>query len=177
MRILGLDVSTTTTGVAVIDSDTLELIHVGHVDTKKIDGMVAKATAIMEYLEQLECPVDIVAIEEPLVAFQKGASSGQIISKLGQINGAVQYITYHLYDTEPRMLNVSTARKLALPNIKYKKGVKRKITAYEGIMELYPDLPVELKRTGTVKDYCYDRTDAIVIALAQAKRLNNVTPK
>lgn len=170
MNILGLDVSTRITGIAILDSDTGAIVYLGHCDTSKINGLVNKASAVEQHLRELNFKVDTIAIEEPLMMYQAGKSSASVISSLSQMNGMTQLLVKQIYDIEPYLWNVSTARKIALPELKYKKGEKRKISTFLEVIKKYPEIQVPLKRTGTPKDFVYDQTDALVIALASANK-------
>lgn len=172
-NILGLDVSTSIVGASLIDPITKKLNGLFYVDLKKEKGLINKAIVLRAALEKNAPPeiVSYVAIEEPLVAYKDGYSSAQVLSLLSQFNGMVQVMTFFLYNTQPIMYNVSTARKLSYPDLSFPRGVKRKKLVLDRTVIEYPELSFPVKRTGSLKDECYDMADAIVIGRAQAETM------
>jgi hypothetical protein len=178
--ILGLDISTSVVGAAIVDSETDELKGLFYISLKKQKGLINKAKALQMELQKYVDIVDEVAIEEPLVAFKEGYSSAQVLSLLSRFNGMGQLISFLLYNTEPVMYNVASARSQALPSLKWPKGVKRKIIVQECVAKLYPDVdwpkkPKAKKPDGSpqLKDECFDMADAVVIARAHSKAIRD----
>jgi len=174
--ILGLDISTSVVGAAIINSETDELHSLFYVNLKKEKGLLNKAIVLKSELEKYVDIVDHVAIEEPLVMFKEGFSRAQILSMLSQFNGMGQFMSFMLYNCVPIMYNVSTGRKLAFPNLKFPRGSKRKELVQQRCAKEYPDVDWPFKPkakhpdgTPKLKDECYDMADAIVIARAHAK--------
>ena len=171
--VLGLDISTSTVGCAIIDAETDEIKSLFYISLKKEKGLLNKIRIFKRELE--ECPItpNHVAIEEPLVMFKEGFSRAQVLSMLSQFNGMAQFLTFLLYNTDPVMYNVNTARKLSYPDLKFPRGCKRKELVQERTAQEYPELDFPLKRTGRLKDECYDMCDAVVIARAHSKVLRD----
>ena len=177
MKILGIDSSTSIVAFAIIESDDMSIISVTHCDLSKKVGLIAKAEALSDFLDQFVGQVEAVAMEESLLMFQGGSSSASVIATLQQFSGIVQWLIKITFGYQPTMINVSTARKLAFGSISYPKGIKRKEVIYQRVYKEYPHLDLPLKKTGKPKDFVYDQCDAIVIGLAHAKnRGNNVKP-
>lgn len=171
--VLGLDVSTSTVGAAIVDRDTLELKSLFYVSLKKEKGLVNKARYLKNELQRYDTVIDDVAIEEPLVMYKEGFSRAQVLSLLSQFNGMSQLLAFFIYDREPVMYNVNTARKLAFPDLKFPVGSKRKELVLDRVSKEYPEVEFPLKRTGNLKDECFDMADAVVIARAHANELRN----
>lgn len=169
--VLGLDISTSVVGGAIVDKETSELKSLFYVKLAKEKGLLNKIKILKVELQKYEGIVTHVAIEEPLVMFKEGFSRAQVLSLLSQFNGMCQLTTFLLYNTEPVMYNVSTARKLAYPNLKFPTGSKRKELVQEECAKLYPDVDWPMKKTERLKDECYDMADAITIARAHAEVL------
>ncbi len=169
--VLGLDISTSTVGAAIIDEDTDELKSLFYVSLKKEKGLLKKISHLKMELEKYTDIVDHVAIEEPLVMFKEGFSRAQVLSMLSQFNGMGQFLTFLLYKTEPVMYNVNSARKMSFPDLKFPRGTKRKELVQERVASVYPEVEFPLKRTGRLKDECFDMADAVVIARAHTKAL------
>jgi len=171
-------VSTSVVGAAIVDVETDELKGLFYVNLKKEKGLLNKAKPLQMELQKYVDIVEHVAIEEPLVMFKEGFSRAQILSLLSQFNGMAQLMTFLLYNVQPFMYNVNSARKLAYPDLKFPRGSKRKELVYEAVALTYPDVewpvkPKALNPDGThkLKDECYDMADAVVIARAHAKVL------
>ncbi len=169
--VLGLDVSTSVVGGAIVDVETNELKGLFYVKLDKEKGLLNKIKVLKVELQKYEDIIEHVAIEEPLVMFKEGFSRAQVLSLLSQFNGMAQLITFLLYNCDPVMYNVNSARKLAYPNLKFPSGSKRKELVQEACAKEYPSVDWPMKKTGRLKDECFDMSDAIVIARAHAEVL------
>ena len=86
--ILGLDVSTSSTGWAVLDSQG-NLIEMGSFALDKLEGLFSKADAVNRGLIDLRSrfpEIAVVSIEEPLQGFRRGLSSASTLLTLGRFN-------------------------------------------------------------------------------------------
>jgi len=171
--VLGLDISTSIVGGAIIDKEDKSLKGLFYVDLSKEKGLLNKIKALKIELQKYDGLIGHVAIEEPLVMFKEGFSRAQVLSLLSQFNGMCQLLTFLLYNTEPVMYNVNTARKLSYPNLKFPAGEKRKELVLHEAQKIYPEVDFPLKKTGKFKDQCYDMADAIVISRAHVEGLNH----
>ena len=170
--ILGLDVSTSTIGMCGMNMEK-ELVFLSYVTLKKQKDLFEKADAFKEELIKHEGLISHVAIEEPLVMYKEGFSRAQILSKLSMFNGMCGLLTKTLYNTTPTLYNVSSARKLAFGDMKFPKGSNRKEIVQSRVAQEYPEVDWPLKRTGRLKDECFDMADAVIIARAHAEVLRN----
>lgn len=173
--VLGLDISTSIVGGAIIDKEDKSLKGLFYVDLSKEKGLLNKIKALKIELQKYDGLIGHVAIEEPLVMFKEGFSRAQVLSLLSQFNGMCQLLTFLLYNTEPVMYNVNTARKLSYPNLKFPAGEKRKELVQIECAKLYPEVDWPMKRTGKFKDEVFDMADAISIALCHVKCMKNDT--
>jgi len=162
--VLGLDVSTSVVGCAIVDADTDELKGLFYVSLKKEKGLLNKIKVLKGELSKYDGMIQHVAIEEPLVMFKEGFSMAQVLSLLSRFNGMTELLCFLLYNVDPFMYNVNNIRKVAFPNLKFPKGCKRKELVREACAELYPDVDWPLKRTGKFKAECFDLSDAIAVA-------------
>jgi hypothetical protein len=111
--ILGLDVSTSSTGWAVLDI-TGNLIEMGSFELTKLDGLFSKAAAVDRGLREIAVKypsISKVSIEEPLQGFRRGLSSASTLLTLGRFNGMVSWQSYVVFGFEPIFFNSSAARK------------------------------------------------------------------
>ena len=89
--ILGLDISSTMIGVAVIDEDSKQLVHSTGWDLSKIETSYEKYELIGAELCTLrgEYNINHVFIETALKRFVPGRSRADTIIKLAKFNGVV----------------------------------------------------------------------------------------
>ena len=165
--ILGLDISTSITGITVLD-DTGAVILFDMVDMrqKKFTSFFLKADAIERRLVQLKNAynIDKIFIEESLQAFRPGLSSASVILTLGRFNGIVSWISYKIFGLEPIYIGASTARKAL--QIKVERGQNAKEVVLKRVLELESSFKVEYTPKGNPIAGSYDRADSYVIAKA-----------
>lgn len=175
--VLGLDISTSTTGYAILDSAG-NLVELGHISLDKLEGW-AKADAVAKWATDLQVrhSMSAIFVEQSLQAFRPGLSSAATLSALTRFNGIVSYIVRDRLGLDPQPISASTAR--AKCGIKIKKGKlypkgKEQVFQYVTTHMLSRTWPTG--RTGKVKDYCYDEVDGYVIAEAGRRMLNSTKP-
>jgi hypothetical protein len=186
--ILGMDVSTSCTGVCVVDSDVQpdvkgsHILFLDRIEFKGCKTFWDKTTVVAKYLDDLIsgsfadgrlttgiCP-DRVVLEEPLMGFRSGMSSAQTITQLMRFNGIVSYIALTRFKCEPEYIGSAHARKLC--------GIKLQRTSIAGPQKeqvfLYmakndlKHVQWPLTKMGKVVPWSRDATDAYVIARAAA---------
>lgn len=111
--ILGLDVSTSSTGWAILKDDGT-LVDMGSFRLDKLEGLFKKADAVNQGLLDLHArypDVKKVSIEEPLQGFRRGLSSASTLLTLGRFNGMVSWQSFVVFGFEPIFFNSSAARK------------------------------------------------------------------
>jgi hypothetical protein len=175
--VLGIDISTSLTGFAVVGDG--QLLHYSCVDLRKIKGIFAKAEALKEYIENLfenyqldneggwgesKYPIEHVYIEQPLHMFMKGKSSAKTLSTLMTFNGVASWIVYELFEIEPQYIAATSARKHC--GIKVKRGQKAKEVVLKHLLENEGAFHIEYTKHGNPVAGSYDKADAIVIARA-----------
>lgn len=175
--ILGIDVSTSITGFAIVGDD--EILHYSMCDLRKHKGPFAKAEAVKEYIEDLfemyqldndnfignaKFPIEKIYIEQPLMMFAKGRSSASVISTLAAFNGIVSWLVYEMFEIEPEYISASSARKKA--GISIKRGQKAKEIVLAHLLEHEPAFKIEYTKHGNPVAGSYDKADAIIVAKA-----------
>jgi hypothetical protein len=111
--ILGLDVSTSSTGWAVLD-EAGNLVEMGSFQLDKQEGLFNKADIVSRGLLNLRLKypeIKRVSIEEPLQGFRRGLSSASTLLTLGRFNGMVSWQSFVVFGFEPIFFNSSAARK------------------------------------------------------------------
>jgi len=168
MIVIGLDVSTSITGIAVMDNG--KLIHSVSVNTKNkkhFPEPTDVAFKIREELISLNLLPDKIIIEESLFGFAGGRTTAKTLIKLAQINGLVCFICEDLYRQKPEKISARKARKkvgIVIPAKTDRKEVK-KIVLKEMNSRL-ENFTFEHTIHGNPREEAFDRADAAVIALS-----------
>lgn len=172
--ILALDISTSITGLTVLDGK--KIVYNEAVDTRnknKFPNTWAKAEAVRARLLYLceEYPdIDRVYIEKSLQMFRSGFSSAKTLATLSSFNGIVSWLCYEIFHTIPHYISATTARKLC--NIKIPKGRKAKQVVLEHLIATEPQFVVDITRNGNPSPSTYDRADSLIIAMAAQEQEN-----
>ncbi len=163
--ILGLDISTSITGITLLD-DNGEVKVMNAIDTRKYKNFFQKAEAVKKVLTDLSnsYKVEEIFIEQSLQSFRSGFSSAKTLSTLSRFNGIVSWMCYSLWSLEPQYLAATSARKLC--GIKVPKGEKAKPVVLQYVLDNEPTFVVEYTKHGNPKPDSFDRADSWVIAKA-----------
>ena len=170
---LGLDISTSCTGITILNSDGL-LEELTYVSTNKEKSLFSKAKMIKNKLLEISSKWDIseVFVEENLQSFSTGMSSAKTLLQLARINGIVSFSCFEIFELEPQFLNVNSVRKQCQMPIDRKSGVKIKEQVFQWVKQQLPtfEWPTKILSRGPNKgcvkllDCCYDMSDSYVIA-------------
>ena len=162
MKVLGLDLSTTTCGWAVAENK--EILACGFVDISDAIEYAAKAELIITALK--DQTFEKIMIEESLFGFAGGGTSQQVIIKLVKNKAVVGYILENHYKLKVDSIHAQTARKKAF-GIARIKGIKSKVFVKEQVEKLYDMKPwTILNKKGNEEKRMEDVRDAIVLSLA-----------
>ncbi len=179
--ILGVDVSTSITGFAVVAEG--QLVYYDSVDLRKyknvFDKTIAMKEKILDLYEMYQLnnddsssagygesmyPIEHIYIEQPFTFFNSGGSSGKTMAALQKFNGIVSWLLFETFEIRPEFIGATSARKHA--GIKVPRGKKAKQVVLEHLLETEPAFHIEYTRHGNPKPESFDRADAIVIAKA-----------
>ena len=182
--ILGVDVSTSITGFAVVADG--QLVFYDSIDLRKHKNVFDKTIAIKEKILDLyemyqlnnddtssagwgdsEYPVQHIYVEQPFTFFNSGGSSAKTMATLQKFNGIVSWLLFEMFEIRPEYIGATSARKVV--GIKVPRGQKAKQVVLEHLLETEPAFKIEYTRHGNPKPESYDRADAIVIAQAGFK--------
>jgi len=163
--IAGLDISTSITGITVLD-------NIGRVvlcdawDLRKYKGFFLKVEKAKVLLEEVakDQKIEKIFIEQSLQSFRSGFSSAQTLSTLSRFNGTLSWLCYDLLEVEPEFIGATTARKLC--GIKVPRGRKAKEVVLENILDIDSNFVIEYTKHGNPKPGTYDRADSLIIAKA-----------
>lgn len=166
--ILGLDISTSVTGIALVDING-KLMYYEAVDTrnpKKFNDVFDKAVEIKKILASIKNKYNIekIYIEQSLQMFQSGMSSAKTLSVLSKFNGIVSWLCFYIFNIKPDYISAASARKIN--NVKISKGDKAKGKVMQYLLDNEPSFTIEYTPKGNIKPYYYDIADAIIIARA-----------
>jgi hypothetical protein len=170
--ILGLDISTSITGYAIIDFDGT-LIDIGSWDMRNknhFPDMFAKSLFIKKKLKEFDYPIDNIFIEPALNMFMMGRSSSHTISTLIKFNGITTWMCYEEFGIQPQFIPAISARKKC--GITIKRGQKAKEIVMNFFLDIDPLFSVEYTKHGNPKPQYYDQADALVMAKAGLVCLN-----
>ena len=177
--ILGVDVSTSITGFAIVADE--QLVYYGSIDLRKYKNVFDKTIAIKEKIldlyEMYQCnnddsmrmgnsdyPIEHVYVEQAFTFFNSGGSSAKTMATLHKFNGIVSWLLFEIFEIRPEYVGATAARKHA--GIKVPRGQKAKKVVLEHLLETEPAFKIEYTSHGNPKPESYDRADAIVVAKA-----------
>jgi hypothetical protein len=140
--ILGIDISTSITGFAIIAEG--EIVFYDSVDLRKYKNFFQKAERIKEAIfnifdnyqfdrednhwlevdQENANKINHIYIEQSLHMFMGGKSSAKTLSTLTRFNGIVSWLLYEMFEMEPKFIGSTSARKHA--GIKVPRGQKAK---------------------------------------------------
>lgn len=172
--ILGLDISTSSTGYCILDADG-EVIRADAWELKNKNNFpdeFAKANHIKENMLEIKAqfPIEKVYIEMPFTFFGSGGSSAKTMAVLQKFNGIVSWLCYDIFGKKPKYFTAQQARKLNKITVKKGKDTKKQIL--EWVCNSTSTITVENTRYGNPKPKYYDIADAIVIAKAGLEKIN-----
>ena len=166
--VLGLDISTSITGVTILDAhgqvifcDAWDFRNKKYFPSLFEKGRETKA--LLKALEE-EFSVKSIYIEQSLQSFRSGFSSAKTLSTLSRFNGIVSWLCYEVFDLQPEYIAATSARKKC--GIKIPKGTKAKQCVIKYVVDNVPDVLIEYTKHGNPKPHCFDKADSWVIAKA-----------
>lgn len=171
--ILGLDVSTSNTGVVFLESDGT-IVTLDHIDFKGCDTFWQKCDRLRERFAEFKVKHPQLCgfyIEEPMKRFASGFSSAEVISTLQRFNGIACFLARDVWGLDPTYINVSSARKLVGIKVTTKakaggRDVKTQVFDHMCAHDLSHVVWPTKQRSSNLVDWAKDVTDAYVIARA-----------
>lgn len=166
MRIMGLDASTTTIGLAIIDyeNNKCNLIHTEYFKPPKEGELFSRLNAVREYisLKINEFKPDHVALED-IILFMRGASSATTITSLTALNRTVGLAVLNALNEAPCLIGVVKVRNTIkqTPESPDKSQIPDTVSKILGI-----EFPWIRNKKGKVIEENFDISDSIGVALA-----------
>tara|TARA_Y100001954_G_scaffold35025_1_gene33687 strand:- start:48 stop:653 length:606 start_codon:yes stop_codon:yes gene_type:complete len=191
-KILGLDVSTKTIGVALFDEDA-KLKILKNVTPKpkpvpkdKLELLFKKAHIFEDFLKDyVAYDIDTVVIEEPLLSSNNKYTVGTLL----RFNGMVAKACYDILGVVPEFISSYDARKYAFPELMehrvgkngkpgknpvlfggYEKGVDKKMVIWEKVADREPQVVWLYDKYNRLKKENFDMTDAYAAVMGYIKK-------
>jgi RNase H-fold protein (predicted Holliday junction resolvase) len=185
-KVLGLDVSTRTIGVALFDVQTKELLELTHISPvpkpkveNKIEELLLKAQIFREkLLSYKELGIQYVVIEEPLL----NSNNVYTVSTLMRFNTLICKEVYDVLGVVPEFISTYNSRKFAFPHLvqpndkgKYvlfggmPKDIDKKVIIWELVAKREPQITWLYTKNNTLKKENFDQTDAYCATLGFMK--------
>jgi hypothetical protein len=187
-KVLGLDVSSKTIGIALFDIQTKELLELTHVSPipkpkveNKIEELILKSLIFRNKLEEyIGMGITHVVIEEPLL----NSNNVYTVGILMRFNTLVCKEVYDILGIVPEFISTYNSRKFAFPqliqqNDKGKhvlfggmpKDIDKKAIIWELVAKKEPQIIWSYTKNNTLKKENFDMTDSYTCALGYMKML------
>jgi hypothetical protein len=182
-KILGLDVSTKTIGIALFDLSSKDLLELTHVSPRpklntesKMEELITKSSVFKEKLkEYVGIGVVKVIIEEPLL----NSNNAYTIGTLLRYNTLISKEVYDVLGIIPEYVSTYNSRKDAFPELVqknekgkyvlfggYPKDCDKKQIVWELVAKREPQIQWLYTRNNTLKKENFDMTDAYAVVLS-----------
>jgi hypothetical protein len=153
---LGLDISTSCTGVCLVDeNEQVVVFDAVKLTSSTLHTMWDKADRGIEEIKKLvgDKKVERIYVEANAKMFSKGFSSADTLFTLAKFNGLISYLSHKAFNAEVVDVNVTSARKaVGFKNTKTdKRPVKDRV--FEYVTALHPEFPWKkhVAKTGSQK--------------------------
>ena len=188
-KILGLDVSTKTIGVALFDLSSRDLLELTHISPRpkptsenKMEELINKSTLFRKKLEEYKgVGVIRVVIEEPLL----NSNNVYTIATLLRYNTLISKEVYDVLGVVPEYISTYNSRKIAFPELVqknekgkhvlfggYPKDCDKKMIIWELVSKREPQIQWLYTRNNTLKKENFDMTDAYTVVLSYLNTKN-----
>lgn len=167
--ILGLDISSSITGVAVIDNGNLVYSEICDTrNKKKYSHIYDSGQKFKSILETIKKNYNITHIyaEERLLAFMKQKTSAKTLATLAEYNALYCYLAEDVFSIRPEKIYAVTARKITSVSDFKDSEKETKQWVIEAVESKLNTFSYDLTRSGNPVAGTADRADAAVIALA-----------
>ena len=168
MKTLGLDISSSKIGIALLDKDTIVISEVlKFKSSQSLEERASQFERRMHEIEQHHVVFDVY-VEQPAMMFRGGKTTAYTMAILQRFNGMCCYILSHVFESEAILVNPNSARSLLgikVPRKVPSKDKKRFIV--EHISNKFGEqFKYNLTHKGNPQPGTDDRADALVMALA-----------
>jgi len=165
-KILGLDISSSTIGWAVIESEEkFCLKEYGHIKpSRKLKG-TEKLSDAYDKIKKLikEVNPDIICVEKYASKFSRGRSSANTIIVLSTYNEMVSLCSFREFGIHTTAYAPVSIRSEMSKH--FDKKIKSKDDAFDFVKNNIENFKTTLNRVNNIKKECYDESDAVCVAL------------
>jgi Holliday junction resolvasome RuvABC endonuclease subunit len=168
MRVLGFDISSTTTAYALIsyEGGISKLLECGYIKPIKNGHIIERLANTRNQIKTIifKLKPDIIVIED-ILQFMKNKSTAKTIVTLTAFNRMIGLISYDYLNIVPELLNVNSIRH-CLKNLIELECVPKKEDIPDVVAEILNiDFPWEYNKKHKIKMENYDKADAMAVAL------------
>lgn len=188
-KVLGLDVSTKTIGIALFDTNSEKLLELTHLSpvpksemSSKIEELIIKSNLFKIKLEEYKnIGITKVIIEEPLLT----SNNVNTVGVLMRFNTLVCKEVFDVLNIIPEFISTYNARKFAYPELTnknekgkevlfggYNKNVDKKNLIWELVAKKEPQINWHYSKNNKLKKENFDQTDAYTAVLGYMKMKN-----
>ena len=188
-KVLGLDVSTRTIGVALFDIQSRELLELTHVsptpkpkEENKIKELLLKGEIFRtKLLDYKDMGITKVIIEEPLL----NSNNVYTVQTLLRFNTLVTKEIYDVLGIVPDFISTYNSRKFAFPELVKEnsngkfvlfgglpKDIDKKLIIWDLIAKKEPQITWLYTKNNTLKKENFDQTDAYCCVLGHMRQEN-----
>ena len=168
MKILGLDISSSKIGIALLDDEQILISDV--LKFKSSQSLEERAALFERRMRAIDTHhvVFDVYVEQPAIMFRGGKTTAFTMATLQRFNGMCCYVLSQIFEMEALLINPNSARSVLGIKVPRKVPSKEKKKAIiESISERFGDqFKYNLTRQGNPQPGTDDRADALVVALA-----------
>lgn len=188
-KVLGLDISTKTIGVALFDISTKQLLELTHVspkpkveDENKMRELMMKSEIFRQKLSTyIGLGINKVVIEEPLL----NSNNVYTVGTLMRYNTLICKEVYDVLGIIPEFISTYNSRKFAFPYLVEKndkgkfvlfggfnKDIDKKVIIWEQVAKREPQITWLYTKNNTLKKENFDQSDAYTAVLGYMKKEN-----
>jgi RNase H-fold protein (predicted Holliday junction resolvase) len=188
-KVLGLDVSTKTIGIALFDTNSEELLELTHLSPvpksemkSKIEELIVKSNLFKVKLDEYkDLGITKVVIEEPLLT----SNNVNTVGVLMRFNTLVCKEVFDVLGLMPEFISTYNARKFAYPELfqkndkgrevlfgGYDKTIYKKNFIWELVSKKEPQISWHYNKNNKLKKENFDQTDAYTAVLGYMKMKN-----
>jgi RNase H-fold protein (predicted Holliday junction resolvase) len=185
-KVLGLDVSTKTIGIALFDTNSEHLLELTHLSPipksemgSKIEELIIKSNLFKIKLEEYKnIGITKVIIEEPLLT----SNNVNTVGILMRFNTLVCKEVFDVFNIIPEFISTYNARKFAYPELTnknekgkevlfggYDKNIDKKNLIWELVAKKEPQIIWHYSKNNKLKKENFDQTDAYTAVLGYMK--------
>jgi hypothetical protein len=168
MKTLGLDISSSKIGIALLEKEQIVLSEVlKFKPNQSLEERAEQFETRMRQIEQHHVVYDVF-VEQPAIMFKGGKTTAFTMATLQRFNGMCCYIVNVVFEMEAELINPNSARSTL--GIKVPRGIPpraEKNFIIERMSEKFGDsFTYNMTRQGNPQPGTDDRADALVVALA-----------